>query len=46
MIIVGWAVMAGVACVSMLISRLVVVNGAHPLEARALCWVLWLAMPA
>jgi len=33
MIIVGWAVMAGVACVSMLISRLVVVNGAHPLEA-------------
>ena len=40
MIIVGWAVMAGVAYVSRLISRLVVVNGTHPLEAMLVGIVL------
>ena len=40
MIIVGWAIMAGVAYVSRLISRLVVVNGTHPLEAMLVGIVL------
>lgn len=40
MIFVGWAVMAGVAYVSKLISRLVVINGTNPLEAMLVGIVL------
>lgn len=40
MIILGWVVMAGVAYISRLISRLVVVNGTNPLEAMLVGIVL------